>query len=271
MCVCVQSLSHVWLCVTLWTSACQGPLSMGFSQASILQWVAVSFSRGSFRPRDQTHISCGSCISRGILYCWATREAWNVYTRHWINTKEKKGSRVQVTERVSLNGFLFAMRNLKWEGNGEDWWVSHLRGVENFEIIAPETGGRAVNSRIVMFQAVLCVQSSRVTAAFCLWRWSLPSLQSWEFPSPLSCVAQNLTWSDSLSFVHDLLWCVCLVLSLEVFGFSVVLKQYYNLSFCWSFSGSFWSILRFYKGFLFLNFYCFPPFSPRPFSFCNFC
>ena len=44
----------------------------GIPQASILEWVASSFSRGSSQPRDGTHISC---IARPILYCWATREA----------------------------------------------------------------------------------------------------------------------------------------------------------------------------------------------------
>ena len=37
-------------------------------QARILEWVAISYSRGSSWPRDQTHISCISCISRRILY-----------------------------------------------------------------------------------------------------------------------------------------------------------------------------------------------------------
>ena len=30
----------------------------GISQARILEWVAISFSRGSSWPRDQTHVSC---------------------------------------------------------------------------------------------------------------------------------------------------------------------------------------------------------------------
>ena len=30
----------------------------GISQARILEWVAISFSRGSSRPRDQTHVFC---------------------------------------------------------------------------------------------------------------------------------------------------------------------------------------------------------------------
>ena len=43
----------------------------GVSQARILKWVAISSSRGSFQPRNRTHISC---IGRGILYHWATWE-----------------------------------------------------------------------------------------------------------------------------------------------------------------------------------------------------
>ena len=37
-------LSHVQLFATLWTVAHQAPLSMGFFQASVLEWVAISFS-----------------------------------------------------------------------------------------------------------------------------------------------------------------------------------------------------------------------------------
>ena len=37
----------------------------GISQARILEWVAIYFSRGSSQPRDQTHVSC---IGRRVLY-----------------------------------------------------------------------------------------------------------------------------------------------------------------------------------------------------------
>ena len=37
-------------------------------QARILEWVAISFSGGSSQPRDQTRISCVSCINRQFLY-----------------------------------------------------------------------------------------------------------------------------------------------------------------------------------------------------------
>ena len=41
------------------------------SQARILEWVAISFSRESSQPRDQIHVCC---IDRWILYHWAIRE-----------------------------------------------------------------------------------------------------------------------------------------------------------------------------------------------------
>ena len=42
------------------TMACSPPGSSvyGIFQATILEWVAVSFSRGSSQPRDQTQVSC---------------------------------------------------------------------------------------------------------------------------------------------------------------------------------------------------------------------
>ena len=53
------------------------------SQASILEWVAIFFSRGSSQPRDQTH---GSCFVRQILYHWATGEVLYIYTYMYVNT-----------------------------------------------------------------------------------------------------------------------------------------------------------------------------------------
>ena len=46
----------------------------GIFQARILEWVAISHSRGSSWPRDWIRISCVSCIGKWILYHWATWE-----------------------------------------------------------------------------------------------------------------------------------------------------------------------------------------------------
>ena len=48
------------------------------SQARRLEWIAISSSRGSSRPRDRTHVSC---ISRQILYPWAAWKAQSTQIR----------------------------------------------------------------------------------------------------------------------------------------------------------------------------------------------
>ena len=56
------------LCLTLWDPigwSLPDSSVHGLFQASILEWVAISFFRGSSRPRDQTNISF---VGRWILY-----------------------------------------------------------------------------------------------------------------------------------------------------------------------------------------------------------
>ena len=66
-CMKVKGESEVaQLCLTLCnTMACSPPGSSdhGIHQARILEWVAMPSSRGSSRPRDQTCVSCISCIA----------------------------------------------------------------------------------------------------------------------------------------------------------------------------------------------------------------
>ena len=50
----------------------------GILQARILEWVAMSSSRGSSRPRDQTQVSCVSCTGRRVLSPSPTREALSI-------------------------------------------------------------------------------------------------------------------------------------------------------------------------------------------------
>ena len=54
------------LCPTLQTHGLYSPPGSsvhGISQARILEWVTIAFSRESSQPRDQTHISWISCIA----------------------------------------------------------------------------------------------------------------------------------------------------------------------------------------------------------------
>ena len=61
-----KPLSHVRLFATLWAVADSS--IHGIVQASILEWVAISFSKGSSLPRDRTHVSYVSCMGRRVLY-----------------------------------------------------------------------------------------------------------------------------------------------------------------------------------------------------------
>ena len=70
-CCCLVTNSCLTLCNPMNCSP-PGSSVYGISQVRILEWVAISFSRGSSWPRDWTHMSC---IGRWILYHWAMREA----------------------------------------------------------------------------------------------------------------------------------------------------------------------------------------------------
>ena len=66
---------HAQLCPTLCDPKdCSPPGSSvhGILQARILEWIAITFSRGSSQPWDQTHVSC---TGRWFLYHCATWEA----------------------------------------------------------------------------------------------------------------------------------------------------------------------------------------------------
>ena len=62
------------LCLTLCDPmGCSPPGSSvhGILQARILEWVAISFSRGSSQPRDWTPVSC---IAGRLFIIWATKK-----------------------------------------------------------------------------------------------------------------------------------------------------------------------------------------------------
>ena len=69
---------------TSWTVTRQAHSVHEISQARILEWVVISFSRASSRPRDWTRVSCVSCIGKQILYLCTT---WETPT-HWFKLKE---------------------------------------------------------------------------------------------------------------------------------------------------------------------------------------
>ena len=70
-----RKLTWYWKYESYWwgnqTVACQVPLSMGFPGQEILEWVAISFSRGSSRPMNWTQVSS---ITGRFFTNWARQE-----------------------------------------------------------------------------------------------------------------------------------------------------------------------------------------------------
>ena len=63
----------------------------GIFQAIVLEWVAISFSRGSSQPRTRTQVSC---IVDRCFTIWATREA--IFLKKLISINEWKKKNVNI-------------------------------------------------------------------------------------------------------------------------------------------------------------------------------
>ena len=72
---CCLVISHVWLFCDSTDCSSPGSSVRGISQPRILEWVAISFSKGSSWPRDWTRDSCIGSSIFFFFYHWATREA----------------------------------------------------------------------------------------------------------------------------------------------------------------------------------------------------
>ena len=81
--VCLVTQSCTTLCDPLDYSP-PGSSVHEISQARILERSVMPFSRGSSWSRDQTHVSCVSCIASGFFTCWAIREAPRFTWIYWI-------------------------------------------------------------------------------------------------------------------------------------------------------------------------------------------
>ena len=66
VCVCLVAQSCPALCDPMDCSP-PGSSAHGILQARILEWVAISFSKGSSQTKDRTRISSLSCIAVGFF------------------------------------------------------------------------------------------------------------------------------------------------------------------------------------------------------------
>ena len=115
MCVCMLGhFSHVQLCVTLWATCSLSSSSVhGVLQAKILEWVAISSSRGSSWSKDWIPTSYVSCIGRQVLHWQAgfLLTGWIRWTQQRCYTMPHDFDDLQ---RLFLKQDLFILFWLHW-------------------------------------------------------------------------------------------------------------------------------------------------------------
>ena len=107
----------------------------GISQARILEWLAVSYSRGSSCPRDQTHISCTPLHCRCILYhctTWETHREWEKILKDWNWKRLKYAVTVQDEFRTGLPQKFHTPGSRGWLRSKEVWppFTSHTKALK---------------------------------------------------------------------------------------------------------------------------------------------
>ena len=91
----------------------------GIFQAIALEWIAISFSRGSSQPRDWTQVSC--IVDRHFTI-WATREVLILNPKNW------RGREWQCHDRYKSLGlpFLFPLLSSLYQScwvRTSIWWI----------------------------------------------------------------------------------------------------------------------------------------------------
>ena len=120
-----------------------GPSAHGISQARRLDWAAISFSGGTFWPRDWTGISCVSCTGRQVLYSTQSKgrdyKSWthtNSRGLRWVIKDDSKRSRLA---RFHLYHILEIAKSQNWR---KDQFLPGQGEGEGLQWLEQTTGGR---------------------------------------------------------------------------------------------------------------------------------
>ena len=112
--VCVLSCSDAsTLCNPVGCSL-PGSSVHGIFQSRMLEWIAISFFRGSSWPRDQTRVSWVSCIGRWILY---HRAAWEVLRSFNVKC---------LPSTHSFQSLFWALNMQQWSQQALPLWSLHF-------------------------------------------------------------------------------------------------------------------------------------------------
>ena len=158
----VKLLSHVRLFATPWTVAYHE-----IFQAIVLEWIAISFSRGSFQPRDWTQVSL--IVDRRFTV-WATREVLILNPKNW------RGRKWQCHDKYKSLGlpFFFPLLSSLYHScwvRTSIWWIK-----QKTEYLVCWIGENFLKKNTVTLDGWQVVAGILVSADFCemktsRWEW----------------------------------------------------------------------------------------------------
>ena len=160
-------------CLTLCNSIDYSPPGSsvhGISKARILDWVAISFSKGFSQFRDQSSIPYISCIGRWILNCWTIREAHYLLSRVLPISRAQSCLTLCYPMDCSLPGSSFC----PWDSPGKNTGVGCHSfpdpGVESTSLLLPALAGRFFTTSAT-WEASLQCGCSVVSSGITLSQW----------------------------------------------------------------------------------------------------
>ena len=117
----LSHFSHVRLFAILWTVACQASLSMEFSRQEYWSGLPGPPPGESSQPRDQTRVSCISCIA-GNSHLGSPVEAVLVFFNQILPQSQPPASAEDIRDLGSIPG----LERSPGEGNGHPLQYSCL-------------------------------------------------------------------------------------------------------------------------------------------------
>ena len=142
----------------------------GISKARILEWVAISLSRGSSQSRDQSNIPYISCIGRWILNCWTIREAHYLLSRVLLISRAQSCPTLCYPMDYSLPGSSFC----PWDSPGKNIGVGCHSfpdpGIRSASLLSPALVGRFFTTSAI-WEANLQCGCSVVSSGITLFQW----------------------------------------------------------------------------------------------------
>ena len=160
----------------------------GILQARILEWVALSFSMGSSRPRDQT---CTFCIGKLVFHYWATRRAFADFQtgKGWITVFFLESHSFLLRPPTEVASWAVALLS-----------VEHFGNLWGFLFIERENSVLAFSGRVLVLSEKAMAPHSSTLA------WKIPWTEEPGRLQSMGSLRIGHNWATSLSLFTFMHW-----------------------------------------------------------------